>query len=32
MLDYLWRIYYQDNSARKFQLELDIRNYWAILF
>ncbi|KAK0606527.1 hypothetical protein LWI29_000191 [Acer saccharum] len=27
MWDYLWRIYYQDNSARKFQLELDIGNY-----
>ena len=27
MWDYLRRIYYQDNSARKFQLELDIRNY-----
>jgi len=24
---YLQRIYYQDNSARKFQLELDIGNY-----
>ncbi|XP_022866906.1 uncharacterized protein LOC111386677 [Olea europaea var. sylvestris] len=27
MWDYLRRIYYQDNSARKFQLELDIGNY-----
>ena len=27
MWDYLRRIYYQDNSARKFQLELDIENY-----
>jgi hypothetical protein len=27
MWDYLRRIYYQDNYARKFQLELDIRNY-----
>ena len=25
--DYLCRIYYQDNYARKFQLELDIGNY-----
>ncbi|KAJ0080066.1 hypothetical protein Patl1_22300 [Pistacia atlantica] len=27
MWDYLRRIYYQDNSVRKFQLELDIGNY-----
>jgi len=27
MWDYLRRIYFQDNSARKFQLELDIGNY-----
>jgi hypothetical protein len=27
MWDYLRRIYYQNNSARKFQLELDIGNY-----
>jgi hypothetical protein len=27
MWDYLWQIYYQDNFAQKFQLELDIRNY-----
>ncbi|KAJ0095189.1 hypothetical protein Patl1_15657 [Pistacia atlantica] len=27
MWDYLRQIYYQDNSARKFQLELDIGNY-----
>jgi hypothetical protein len=27
MWDYLRRIYYQDNSAQKFQLELDIKNY-----
>lgn len=27
MWDYLWRIYYQNNSARKFQMELDIENY-----
>ncbi|KAJ0077160.1 hypothetical protein Patl1_35637 [Pistacia atlantica] len=27
MWDYLRWIYYQDNSARKFQLELDIGNY-----
>jgi hypothetical protein len=27
MWDYLWRIYYQDNFAQKFQLELDIGNY-----
>ncbi|KAJ0053502.1 hypothetical protein Pint_00159 [Pistacia integerrima] len=27
MWDYLRRIYYQDNFARKFQLELDIGNY-----
>ncbi|XP_062170515.1 uncharacterized protein LOC133876245 [Alnus glutinosa] len=27
MWDYLRRIYYQDNSARKFQLEFDIGNY-----
>lgn len=27
MWDYLLRIYYQDNFARKFQLELDIENY-----
>lgn len=27
MWDYLWQIYCQDNSAPKFQLELDIGNY-----
>jgi len=27
MWDLLRRIYHQDNSARKFQLELDIGNY-----
>jgi len=27
MWDYLRRIYFQDNSAQKFQLELDIGNY-----
>jgi hypothetical protein len=27
MWNYLRRIYYQDNSARKFQLKLDIGNY-----
>lgn len=28
---YFWQIYYQDNFVQKFQLELDIANYWQNL-